>query len=138
MPEPVRLDIIIEAYSTSANVYSRPRSLPDSPPRDRVQISREAREKSREFLLKLKEESSSEKPSSERQAENDLEILRLSANATRDQIHKAYLAAIKQYHPDNFGSFCQEFQKLAEEKSKQINLAYKKLAGMRYLNDPLK
>ena len=56
MPEPVRFARIAEAYSTSANLCSRPRSLPDNPFVDTVQISREAQEKSREFLLKLKED----------------------------------------------------------------------------------
>lgn len=130
MSEPVRFGRISKAYTTSANINFRPRSVPDGFGRDTVQISREALEKSKEFLLKLKEGSSPEENSTaKRQAENNLEILNLSTNATRDQIHKAYRSAMKQYHPDNFAGFCPEFRKLAEEKSKQINLAYKKLTG---------
>ncbi len=130
MPEPVRIARIAEAYSTSAKIYSEPRSLPDNPFSDTVQISSEAQEKSRQFLLKLKVESSSEEPSPKPQAENNPNILHLSANATRDQIRKAYLAAIKQYHPDNFAGLSPEFRELAEEKSKQINLAYQKLTAI--------
>lgn len=127
MSEPVRFPRIAEAYSTSANIYCRPRSVADNPLRDTVQISSEAQEKSREFLLKLKEESSSETPPPKPYAENNLDILNLSTGATREQIRKAYLAAMKQYHPDNFAGLCSEFRQLAEEKSKQIILAYQKL-----------
>jgi len=129
MPEPVQFARIAQAYSSSANICFRARSASDNPFRDTVQISSEAQEKSKEFWLNIKEQSSSEKPSPNSQAENNIEVLNLSADATMEQIRKAYLAAIKQYHPDNFAGFSPEFRQLAEEKSKQINLAYKKLTG---------
>ena len=129
MPEPVKFARIAAAYTTSANVYFRPRSAPDNPLRDTVQISSEAQEKSKEYLSKLNEKSSSEKLSSKPQGKS-LDILHLSGDATKDQIRKAYLDAIKQYHPDNFAGFGPEFRELAEEKSKQINLAYQKLTDM--------
>ncbi len=129
MPGLVRFARITEAYSTSANSRLRLQSLPSSQLSDTVQISKEAQEKSRELWLKIKEQSSSEKPSPKTQVKDGIEFLQLSPNATMDQIRKAYLAAIKQYHPDNFAGFSPEFRKLAEEKSKQINLAYKKLTG---------
>jgi DnaJ like chaperone protein len=97
---------------------------------DTVQISEEAYEKSREYMTRLREESSSEQSSTELQTGNGLDILSLPSDATRDQIRKAYLGAMKQYHPDNFAGLSPEFQKLAEEKSKQINLAYQKLTGI--------
>ena len=78
-------------------------------------------------MMRMKEESSSDQSSARSQTGNNPDILNLSANATRDQIRRAYMGAIKQYHPDNFASFCSEFQKLAEEKCKEINLAYQKL-----------
>ena len=129
MPESVRFAKITEAYSTGANTCLRPQSLPDNPFRDSVQISTEAQEKSRELSAKMKEQSSSGNPSPKTQAENGIEVLQMSSNASMDQIRKAYLTAIKQYHPDNFADSPPEFRKLAEEKSKQINLAYKKLTG---------
>jgi DnaJ like chaperone protein len=130
MSEPVRFARIAEAYSASTNVYCRPRSLTGNPLRDTVQISREAQEKSKEFMMKLKEESSSDQPSPKRQPGDDPDILYLPTNATRDQIRRAYLGAIKQYHPDKFASLCPEFRKLAEEKCKEIILAYQKLTSM--------
>lgn len=130
MSEPVRFTRIAQAYSTGAGIYFRPPSVPDNPLKDTVQISSEAQERSKEFLSKLKRQSSSEEPASKPLAENNLDILHLSAGATREQIRQAYLAAIKQYHPDNFADFCPEFQELAEEKSKQIILAYQKLTDI--------
>jgi DnaJ-domain-containing protein 1 len=134
MSEPVRFTRITEAYSTGSSAYSRQRSLPGNRLGDTVQISREAYEKSREYMMQLKDVPSSDpslpKPSPKLQTENDPEILSLPPDATRDQIRKAYIGAIKRYHPDNFAGLSPEFAKLAEEKSKQINLAYKKLTSM--------
>ena len=128
MSEPIRFARIAQAYSTNTSVYSRPRSPSVSQSGDTVQISEEAQEKSKAFTMKIKEDpSSSDQPSAQSQTGTNLDILNLSANATKDQIRKAYKGAIKQYHPDNFANFCSEFQKLAEEKCKQINLAYQKL-----------
>lgn len=130
MSEPVRFARIAQAYSANTVVYYRQRSLADSPPRDTVHISREAEEKSREYMMKLKEESSSEQSSPKLQDGDDPDILYLPTNATRDQIRRAYLGAIKQYHPDKFAGLCPEFRKLAEEKCKEIILAYQKLTSM--------
>ena len=131
MPDPVRFVRIAEAYtSTSASVYFRQRSVSNCPSRDTVQISEEAQQKSKEFMMKLKAQSSSDQPCARNQTGNSPEILQLSANATRDQIRSAYLGAVKQYHPDNFASLSSEFRKLAEEKCKAINLANQKLTSM--------
>ncbi len=130
MSESVRLSRIGDSCSTDTNIYGRPRSLPDSQVTDTVQISKEAYEKSREYMVQLKKGPSSDQYSPKLQTGNDLEILSLSPDATRDQIRKAYLGAIKMYHPDNFAGLCMEFRKLAEEKSKLINLAYKKLTSI--------
>ncbi len=92
-----------------------------------VQISEEAQEKSKAFMMKIQADPSSDQPSAPSQTGNNPDILNLSSNASRDQIRRAYKGAIKQYHPDNFANFCSEFQKLAEEKCKEINLAYQKL-----------
>ncbi len=127
MPEPVQFARIAEAYSSSANLSFRPRSVPENPFRDSVEISSEAQEKSRELLSKMKAESPPEEASPKPRREDEIDIFGLSSNAPRDQVRKAYLSAIKQYHPDNFSGLSPEFRKLAEEKSKQINLAYKKL-----------
>jgi len=78
-------------------------------------------------MMRLKDDASSDQSVPQPQTGNDLEILSLPPDATKDQIRRAYLGAIKQYHPDKFAGLCSEFRTLAEEKSKQINLAYQKL-----------
>jgi DnaJ-domain-containing protein 1 len=128
MSEPIRFARIAQAYSTNTGVYSRPRSASISQSGDTVQISEEAQERSKAFTMKIKGDLSSDQPSAQSQTGNTLDILNLPSNATKDQIRRAYKGAIKQYHPDNFANFCSEFQKLAEEKCKQINLAYQKLS----------
>ena len=127
MSEPIRFARIAEAYSTNSSVYSRPRSFSYSRFGDTIQISEEAQEKAKAFMMKIQEEPSSDQPPARSQTGNIPDILNLSANASKDQIRKAYMGAIKQYHPDNFANFCSEFQELAEEKCKEINLAYRKL-----------
>jgi len=129
MSEPVRVARIAEAYTTSAGTSFRSRSPYRNSLGDTVQISSEAQEKSKQLLLQLKEQSSSDQPARSGLPANNTDLLNLPTNATKDQIRKAYLSAIKQYHPDNFAGLCTEFRQLAEEKSKQINLTYKKLTS---------
>jgi len=127
MPDSVRITRIGGPCSTSTDTCGRPRSMPDDRFGDTVQISREAYEKSREYMMRLKDDASSDQSVPQPQTGNDLEILSLPPDATKDQIRRAYLGAIKQYHPNKFAGLCSEFRTLAEEKSKQINLAYQKL-----------
>jgi molecular chaperone DnaJ len=44
--------------------------------------------------------------------------------ARPEEIRKAYLEAIKKYHPDKFLNRPPELARAAEEKTKQINTAY--------------
>ena len=129
MPDPIRFTATITVVCpTNAGNYSRQRNPSYTPVEDRVKISNEAKQKSREFFLKRQQESSvatTGLPGN--QPQSGVDIFDLPANATKDQIHKAYITAIKKYHPDKFADFCSEFQKLAEEKSKQINLVYRNL-----------
>jgi len=51
-------------------------------------------------------------------------VLNISPGASLDEIQTAYRYLIRQYHPDKVASLGIEFQLLAEEKAKRINLAY--------------
>ncbi len=132
MTGPVRITSVLKAYTEVSRIDYKSRG-PVLQIQDRVRISGEGVQKSKEFLSGLKnqtyskEDAASKNAVSSRQADDNLEILNLSSNAGMDQIHRAYLSAIKKYHPDKFGSLDPEFRKLAEEKSKQIILAYEKL-----------
>ena len=134
MPEPIRSARTTAAYSSCARSYYRPQQDSCNSQADTVQISSEAYEKSKEYMAQLNKGPSPEQPPPTQQAENATEIFNLPPDATRDQIRKAYLGAIKLYHPDNFAGLGPEFSKLAEEKSKQINLVYRKLTSANSAN----
>ena len=133
MTGPDRITNVLKAYTLGARSEYKPRGSVGQTGRDVVLISSEGLQKSKELLSGLesgassKSDVASQSVESSRQTDYNLEILNLSSGASTDQIHNAYLSAIKQYHPDKFGGFSPEFRKLSEEKSKQIILANKKL-----------
>lgn len=55
------------------------------------------------------------------------EVLGLPTNATQEEIEKAYRVKIKEYHPDRVHGLGEELQKIAREKTQEINAAYQKL-----------
>lgn len=59
------------------------------------------------------------------------DVLKVSPNATLDEIQAAYKTLIRQYHPDKVASLGNELIALAEEKSKAINAAYKTAMKLR-------
>lgn len=65
-------------------------------------------------------------PSKDASAENLFE-LRPGQNFTKDELRKKYHELLKMNHPDKVASLGQDFKKLAEQKTKDINSAYNKL-----------
>jgi DnaJ like chaperone protein len=67
------------------------------------------------------------------QEEQYYAVLGLEKGADFAEIKKAYRKLSMQYHPDKVGHLGEEFKKVAEEKMKEINVAYgyfeKKFAG---------
>lgn len=57
------------------------------------------------------------------------DVLKVSRNASSEEIQAAYKSLIRQYHPDKVATLGEELKALAEEKSKEINAAYQ--AGLR-------
>lgn len=55
------------------------------------------------------------------------EILGLQPGASQEQIKDAYRKLSKEYHPDLVGHLGEEFRQVAEEKMKEINIAYQHL-----------
>jgi DnaJ like chaperone protein len=56
---------------------------------------------------------------------NAYEILEITANATDEEVKKAFRKMAKKYHPDKVGHLGQELQESAEEKFKAVDKAYK-------------
>jgi DnaJ like chaperone protein len=53
-------------------------------------------------------------------------LLGISPGASVDEIRKAYKSQMSQYHPDKVAALGIELKELAERKSKEINIAYKR------------
>ncbi len=62
--------------------------------------------------------------SNDKNEEHWSKVLEVDREASIESIKVAYRAKIRQYHPDKVSSLGQEFQEIAEHKSKQINAAY--------------
>ena len=52
------------------------------------------------------------------------EILGVAKGASAEELKKAYRKLCLQYHPDKVGHLGEEFKRVAEEKMKEINVAY--------------
>lgn len=55
------------------------------------------------------------------------EVLGVRADASEEEIRRAYQDKMRQYHPDRVASAAPELQALAEKRSKEINAAYRAL-----------
>jgi uncharacterized membrane protein YkvA (DUF1232 family) len=60
---------------------------------------------------------------------NPYEVLGIPRSASRKAIQAAYRSRMQQYHPDKVAHLGEDLQKLATEKSQQIQRAYKQLCG---------
>ncbi|MBF0240679.1 MAG: J domain-containing protein [SAR324 cluster bacterium] len=56
-------------------------------------------------------------------------ILGISNTATNEEIKRAYITLIKEYHPDKVASLGTKLRDLAEKEAKRINAAYQKIIG---------
>lgn len=57
------------------------------------------------------------------------EVLGIAPSASSDAIQSAYRARMSEYHPDKVAHLGDELQKLAHEKSQEIQRAYRQLRG---------
>jgi DnaJ like chaperone protein len=67
--------------------------------------------------------------SQEAKAFDAYEVLGVTHSASNDAIQAAYRARMKEYHPDKVAHLGEELQKLAHEKSQDIQRAYRQLRG---------
>lgn len=122
----------VEAYSRVGSYSFQPSSKSGTAIKDVVEFSTEAIEKLNELASQQKTRDSSkvQPKKADSVLEESLSILNLGKPASKNEIRRAYLYAIRQYHPDKYTCFPPEFVKLAEEKTKQINQSYKNLMSI--------
>lgn len=58
---------------------------------------------------------------------NPYDVLRVAPSASRDELRAAYLARMHEYHPDKVSHLGEALQKLAHEKTQEIERAYREL-----------
>lgn len=58
-------------------------------------------------------------------------ILKVSPNATLDEIRHAYKTLLSQYHPDKVATLGEELRNLADRKTKAITSAYREALKLR-------
>ena len=61
-------------------------------------------------------------------------VLEINKSATDTEVKKAYRKMAVKYHPDKVGHLGDDFQKMAEEKFKQLNEAYSRIKKERGMN----
>jgi hypothetical protein len=64
---------------------------------------------------------------SDRASKSAFETLGVSPGASKEEITAAYHRMAQQYHPDKVATLAPEFRELAENRMKEINVAYEKL-----------
>jgi len=128
MPEPIRVRVIEFVYQDGQDVQKKANAAPYSV-KDSVNISKQAYEKfraqGRQQLIVPpdgRDEKNESRP--DPAPERDLNTPDLNSKAKREEIRKAYLEAVKKYHPDKFSNHPPELMRNAEEKMKQINAVY--------------
>lgn len=66
----------------------------------------------------------------EKKVRSPFEILNIPPDADQKEIRAAYRKLASQYHPDKVAHLGDEFQKLAEQRFKEIQAAYDKLINV--------
>ena len=59
------------------------------------------------------------------------DVLGVSPDATHEQIVSAYRARMSEYHPDKVASLGPDIRALAEQKAREINVAYEEATARR-------
>ena len=54
-------------------------------------------------------------------------ILKISSNASWEEISAAYRKMVQMYHPDKVASLAPEYKEIAEKRMRSINAAYEQL-----------
>lgn len=57
------------------------------------------------------------------------EVLGVPRDATPDEVRRAYQQQVRLYHPDKVATVAPELQRLAEQRTKELNAAYRAMTG---------
>lgn len=76
------------------------------------------------YLLEENNQYNYQQNSGEDEVQKALKVLGLNSTVSSSEIKKAYRKLMRDYHPDKVSTLGEALQKLAEEKSKEINSAY--------------
>ena len=63
--------------------------------------------------------------------ESAYQVLGLNSSASNEELKKAYRKMALENHPDKVGHLGEDIRQAAEEKFRQINLAYEKIKKQR-------
>jgi hypothetical protein len=74
-----------------------------------------------------KKEAPKKPPTTETQTPEEIFSIRPGEQMSQSELKKRYFELLKQNHPDRVASMGQDFKKLAEKNTKDINKAYEKL-----------
>ena len=129
MTEPIRVRVVEVVYQNDHDIPQKVGAVPYRV-KDTVNISKEAFEKLRaqdrqKLIVPPGGTEEENKNRGDPKLEKTFETLNLNSRAKLEQIRKAYLEAIKKYHPDKFLNRPPEVLRAAEERTKQINTAYR-------------
>lgn len=79
------------------------------------------------FLEANSSQNTQTKNNSSQPSQDPYEILGVDKNANADEVHKAYLQKISEYHPDKVDHLGEEIKVVARQKTQKINWAYNQL-----------
>lgn len=57
------------------------------------------------------------------------DVLGVTRGASRDEVRRAYHARVREFHPDRVAGAAAEIQRLAEQRTRELNAAYRALTG---------
>ncbi len=99
----------------------------DNPNAKKEEPRKERRETPRPEQKKEEIKRPSPAPSAAGQSPEQILGLKLNESFTKEELKKKYYDLLKQNHPDRVASMGEDFKKLAEKNTKEINRAYDKL-----------
>ena len=124
LPQDYQKDYSIENYKD----FQRRMKLMAPPKKEEAKTQKEAPKSERkEEKKKEAPKKPAQRPQSKTQSPEEIFKLRPGEKISKEELRKKYHELLKQNHPDRVASLGEDFKKLAENNTKEINKAYDKL-----------